>query len=136
MSDDAIALILSLRSCTFKPNRICREGATRTRVRTSGEVRMVMREISIAKARDELTSLPERLTKKPGTLAVTRRGKPVLAVMPWELYESIIETLEIMGDQELMATLRLAIQEVAEGKTIPWEEVKRELNLDLPDRTD
>jgi PHD/YefM family antitoxin component YafN of YafNO toxin-antitoxin module len=95
-----------------------------------------MREISIAKARDEITTLPERLRKKPGTLAVTRRGKPVLAVMPWELYESIIETLEIMGDQELMATLRLAIQEVAEGKTIPWEQVKRELNLDVPDRTD
>jgi antitoxin YefM len=96
---------------------------------------MVMREMPIAKARDELTTLPERLTEKPGTLAVTRRGKPVLAVMPWELYESIIETLEIMGDQELMASLRVAIQEVAEGKTIPWEQVKRELNLDVSDRT-
>lgn len=93
-----------------------------------------MREISIAKARDQLTTLPERLNERPGTLAVTRRGKPVLAVMPWELYESIVETLEIMGDQELMASLRLAIQEVAEGKTIPWEQVKRELNLDIPDR--
>src|SRR6266404_5323868 len=95
----------------------------------------MMREIPIAKARDELTSLPERLTENSETLAVTRRGKPVLAVMPWELYESIIETLEIMGDQQLMASLRSAIEEVAEGKTIPWEQVKRELNLDVPDRT-
>src|SRR5438309_8896749 len=81
-----------------------------------------MREIAIARARDLLTSLPEQLAEKPGTVAVTRRGKPVLAVMPWELYESIVETLEIMGDEELMASLRLAIQEVAEGKTIPWEQ--------------
>lgn len=101
----------------------------------SGKVRAMMREIPIAKARDELTTLPERLTENSETLAVTRRGKPVLAVMPWELYESIIETLEIMGDQQLMASLRLAIEEVAEGKTIPWEQVKRELNLDVPDRT-
>lgn len=93
-----------------------------------------MREIPIGKARDELTSLPEQLAEKRATVAVTRRGKPVLAVMPWEVYESVIETLEIMGDQELIASLRQSIQEVAEGKTIPWEQVKKELNLDVPDR--
>lgn len=51
------------------------------------------------------------------------------------LYESIIETLEIMGDEDLMASLRQSIQEREEGKTIPWEQVKRELNLDLPRKT-
>ena len=93
-----------------------------------------MREIPIAKARNELTSLPEQLAEKRATVAVTRRGKPVLAVMPWEVYESVIETLEIMGEEELIASLRQSIQEVAEGKTIPWEQVKKELNLDVPDR--
>jgi antitoxin YefM len=91
-----------------------------------------MREIPMAKVRDELTSLPEQLAEKRATVAVTRRGKPVLAVMPWELYESVIETLEIMGDEELIASLRQSIQEVAEGKTIPWEQVKKDLNLDVP----
>jgi prevent-host-death family protein len=94
-----------------------------------------MREIPIAKARNELMTLPEKLAENRATVAVTRRGKPVLAVMPWELYESIIETLEIMGDQELMASLKLAIKEVAQGKTVPWEQVKKELNLDVQDRT-
>lgn len=93
-----------------------------------------MREIPIGKARDELTSLPEQLAEKLATVAVTRRGKPVLAVMPWEVYESVVETLEIMGDEELIGSLRQSIQEVAEGKTIPWEQVKKELNLDVPDR--
>jgi hypothetical protein len=55
--------------------------------------------------------------------------------MPWELYESVIDTLEIMGDEDLLDSLRQAIKEVAEGKTIPWERVKKELNLDVPDRT-
>ena len=94
-----------------------------------------MREISIAKARDELTSLPEQLAEKPATVAVTRRGKPVLAVMPWEIYESIVETLEIMGDEDLMSSLRQAMREVAGGQTIPWDQVKKELNLDVPDRS-
>lgn len=89
----------------------------------------MINDIPITEARQELTSLPERLAKEPGAVAVTRRGKPVLAVMPWELYESIIETLEIMADEELMAALRKGIKEVSEGKVVPWEAVKEELNL-------
>ena len=54
------------------------------------------KDISITEARQEITALPERLAKEPGAVAVTRRGKPVLAIMPWDLYESIIETLEIL----------------------------------------
>ena len=85
----------------------------------------------IIEARNKLTSLPERLQREPeaGALAVTRRGKPVLAVMSWELYESIVETLEILGDEKMMAALRQGIREAAEGKHIPWEKAKRKLGL-------
>ena len=89
----------------------------------------MMKDIPITEARHELTSLPERLAAKPGAVAVTRRGKPVLAIMPWELYESIVETLEIMGDKDLMAAVRQGIKEIEEGKTIPWEQVKKYLGL-------
>lgn len=37
--------------------------------------------------------------------------------------ESLEETLDILGDEELMASLRLSQQEAAEGKLIPLEEV-------------
>ncbi|MDP2937107.1 MAG: hypothetical protein Q8O86_11525 [Dehalococcoidia bacterium] len=48
----------------------------------------------------ELTKLPERLEARPSNMAVTRRGKPVLAVMIWEDYEAILETLEVLSDEE------------------------------------
>ncbi|TKB72827.1 MAG: type II toxin-antitoxin system Phd/YefM family antitoxin [Nitrospira sp.] len=80
------------------------------------------KDIPISEARHELTSLPERLTKEPGAIAVTRRGKPVLAVMPWDLYQSLAETLEIMGDEDLMAALRKSIKEVEEGKVLLWKQ--------------
>ncbi|GEM_PF-4148348 len=44
-----------------------------------------------------------------------------------ELYESLCETLEIMADPEFMRDLRKSIQQIDEGKTIPWEQVKSEL---------
>lgn len=88
----------------------------------------MLKDIPITEARHELTSLPERLAEEPGAVAVTRRGKPVLAIMPWDLYESIMETLEIMGDEDLMAALRQGIKEIKEGKTIPWEQARQQLS--------
>ena len=87
------------------------------------------KELPITEARHALTSLPERLAEDSATLIVTRRGKPVLAVMRWDLYESIVETLEIMGDNELMAALRQGIKEIDAGRSISWKEARRELGL-------
>ena len=83
--------------------------------------------IPIVKARAMLSQLPERLSAENRAAALTRHGKPVLAVMPWELYETIMETMEIMGDVELMAALRESIEDVREGNLVPLDQVKAEL---------
>lgn len=85
----------------------------------------------IVEARNKLTSLPEQFEQQPenDVVMVTRRGQPVLAIMPWELYDSLMETLEIMSDEELMAQLRQSIKQAAAGETISWEMVKKELDL-------
>ena len=54
--------------------------------------------IPIGKARAMLDQLPERLKSENGAIALTRHNKLVLSVMSWDLFESIVETLEIMGD--------------------------------------
>jgi antitoxin YefM len=82
----------------------------------------------ITTARHELTSLPGRLEKDPGAVAITRRGRPVLAVMSWELYETLLETLDVLGDANLMAALRQSLQELEAGQAIPWEEATRLLD--------
>ena len=93
----------------------------------------MMQSLPMVEARNRLTTLPEELEndRESGAVAITRRGKPVLAVMSWELYECITETLEIMSDPELMAILRQDIKDRKEGKSrgIPLEQVKAELGL-------
>jgi prevent-host-death family protein len=88
----------------------------------------MLKDIPITEVRHEITSLPERLAKTPGAVAVTRRGKPVLAIMPWDLYESIIETLEILGDQDLMSALRQGIKDIEEGRTYTMDEIGQEIS--------
>jgi prevent-host-death family protein len=86
-----------------------------------------MKNYSMSEARNELTALPEKLENQQSAAAITRRGKPVLAVMPWDLYESIMETLEILSDEKMTADLHRGIAEVSAGKGVSWEKAKREL---------
>ena len=87
--------------------------------------------MSIAEAREKLTSLPNQFEQDPDNdvVVVTRHNRPVLAIMPWELYDALMETLEVMADPELMSKLRRSIKEAVEGDTVSWEQAKRELGL-------
>lgn len=87
------------------------------------------RDIPITEVRSVLTSLPERLSEEHTAITVTRRGKPVLAILPWEVYDTLVETLEILGDKQMMALLQQGIKEAAQGKGISWEDAKRKLGL-------
>jgi len=46
------------------------------------------------------------------------------------LMDELLETLEVMQDNELVEELKVALREVEEGKTRPLEELIRELNLE------
>ena len=85
------------------------------------------KELTTVDARRELTKLPEKLGANPATVAVTRRGKPVLAIMTWEDYQAILETLQILSDDEEVGQLRSSVKEVKEGKTILWKDAKARL---------
>lgn len=87
--------------------------------------------LSITQARSQLLGLADELSHpgKAEAVAVTKHGRPVLALLPWDLYESLVETLEILGDEDLMKALRRSIKEARAGRTIPWEKVKRDLDL-------
>ena len=90
----------------------------------------MQKELSIVEARKRLTQLPEELEQdSAGAMTITRRGKPVLALMPYSLYDSLMETLEVMSDPDLMALLRQSIQEANDGKLTEWTTIKQEMKL-------
>ena len=86
------------------------------------------RPISLTDARGRLMQLPAQLAEEPNTtLEVTRRGEPVLAIMSWQLYESLIVTLLVLGDHELMNALKASLADIAAGRTFSTDEVRRQL---------
>ncbi|HSE96045.1 MAG TPA: type II toxin-antitoxin system prevent-host-death family antitoxin [Methylomirabilota bacterium] len=89
-----------------------------------------MTELTITQARRALLDLPQQLANAPDkAISVTRRGRPVLAVMPWELYESIVETLEVLSDPAATAALRASLEDVRRGRVVSHEKVRKRLGL-------
>lgn len=86
--------------------------------------------LPIIEACEKLNNLPEELEKNPqtGEVIITRNGKPVLTILSWDRYESIMETLEVMGDEEMMTALRPG-QETKTGHTYSVEEMKQEIGV-------
>lgn len=85
--------------------------------------------MNITEVRSKLTSLSDDLVLEKDTLAITKRGKPVLALMPWEMYEALVETMEVMSDPDLMQTFREGVRDIHEGRTKSLADVKSELGL-------
>jgi prevent-host-death family protein len=87
-----------------------------------------MRKIPITEARKNFMKLPDQAAKEQ-ILAVTRRNKEVMAVMSWELYEGLLETLEVLSDPKLMKHLKKAIGDVKAGRLHSLSEAYERLGL-------
>jgi PHD/YefM family antitoxin component YafN of YafNO toxin-antitoxin module len=89
-----------------------------------------MTQLTISEARKVLLDLPEKLERGPErAISITRRGRPVLAVMPWEFYESIIETLDVLSDPDMVSTLRDSLEDLKRGRLVGNKEAKTRLGV-------
>jgi len=89
----------------------------------------VARTVPFSDARAHLTELLDEIEEIREHIVITRNGRPAAVVMSEAEYESLIETLEVLGDPEVMAALKESDEDVAAGRVSPWDEVKRELGL-------
>lgn len=86
--------------------------------------------LPITKAREELTTLVNNANKKLEEYVITVNGSPAAVLISAAQYDSWIETNDIMSDIKLLNAIKQGEKEIDEGKGIPWEDVKRDLNLD------
>jgi prevent-host-death family protein len=81
--------------------------------------------MSITEARANLLTVAERFERpKAAPIEVTKRGKPIMMLVPVDTYEAMAETLEIFADEKMVAGIRQGLEDIAAGRTIPWEQAK------------
>ena len=81
-----------------------------------------MPDISTGEARNNLATVVNRVTFGKERVTLTRRGKPVAAVVPLE----DVELLEALEDRLDLETAREAMREPG---AVPWEKIKADLGL-------
>ena len=88
----------------------------------------MVKQMSISETRKRITSLESELSFED-TISVTNHGKEVFALLRWDTYESIAETLEIISDENLMKDLKIGIQQMNDNKVIDFDVFSKTINV-------
>ena len=89
-----------------------------------------MKTMTLTQARNELLKVAEEMERRPDQVVeVVKRGKKVMTLLSAEVYESIVETLEVMADEKTFAKLRRAVREIESGKGVSWSDARKEMGL-------
>lgn len=83
--------------------------------------------IPLSEAKAHLSEIVKDVSETQDTVTISKGGVPATVMMSVQEYESLIETLEILSDPELMEAIRVGLEEEKKGKTVPLEEVLRGL---------
>jgi len=68
--------------------------------------------------------------RRPGvSVIITHEGLPKVVVMSYEEFEGWQETFDIMSDPVESREILKALKNSKKEKSIPWEQVKKELKL-------
>jgi len=88
----------------------------------------MVKSMSISETRKKITSLEEEMSYDD-TISVTNHGKEVFALLRWDTYESIAETLEIISDEEAYNELKIGISQYKNNELIDFDEFKKTVNV-------
>lgn len=85
--------------------------------------------VSVTEARGQLMKLSDEMAQAQDAEAVTitKHGSPVMVLLPYEAYESLLETLAILSDPETTEALRRGIQDISAGHVRDLDDVLAEL---------
>ena len=82
----------------------------------------------ISEARKKITSLDKEISYDD-TISITNHGKEVYALLRWDTYESIAETLDILSDEALYDDLKKGIQQLEHGELVDFDTLKQSLDV-------
>jgi prevent-host-death family protein len=79
--------------------------------------------VPLSKAKALLSEFVRRVREEHESFGITHRGKVEGVLLGIEEYESLIETLEILSDRDLLASIRRGLKDEKAGRIHPYKEV-------------
>lgn len=91
--------------------------------------------LPITKARENLTTLVDNARLRLDEYIITVNGTPAAVLMSAAEYDSLKETNEILDNPQLMNAIKEGEEDVRMNRMHDWEEVKKELKIDVQSKT-
>ena len=98
---------------------------------------MVERQLTLAEAHQQFLHLHEQLAQEPAIIIITQQELPMLAILPFDAYKKMQETLEaqaktleILQDEKFMAAFRQIVQGSNTEAMLSLDEIKSQLEQD------
>jgi antitoxin YefM len=85
--------------------------------------------VPFTEARASLSKLVDEVAAKQEQVFITRNGQPSVVLLSIAEYESMVETIEALSDEELMESLKRSDEDVKAGRVYTLDEVMREFGL-------
>ena len=79
--------------------------------------------LPVTKVKRELLDILKSMETEYSTITVTRNGEPVGVIMTPDRYKALLETIEILGDNKILQTLRASQKDFKSGKVYTHDEV-------------
>lgn len=86
-----------------------------------------MTTVPLAEARAQLSRLVDEAVRTHQRVEVTRQGRRAAVILSADDYDSIMETLDILSDPELVREIREAEEDAERGEVYSLEEVTEEM---------
>jgi antitoxin YefM len=86
-----------------------------------------MSTLPLAEVRANLSKLVDEAVRTHERIEVTKQGRRAAVILSADDFDSLMETLAILGDQELMRELGAAEAEAGDGKIYTLDEVTEEM---------
>ena len=72
--------------------------------------------LSVTEAKNRLLDLIRNLRSRQEIVAITRDGVPAAVLISMDQFEGLMETIEILGDERTMRSLRKSLRQAERGK--------------------
>jgi antitoxin YefM len=79
--------------------------------------------LPVTRVKRELLDILKSMEEEYSTITMTRNGEPVGVMMTPDRYEALLETIEILGDNKILQTLRASQKDFKSGRVYTHDEV-------------
>lgn len=82
--------------------------------------------LSVSSVKSRLLEVLRRIEKQRGNVVITKNGIPKAVLLPYEDFEGLLETIDILSDSRTVDGIRRGLKDIKSGRVVSVKEAFKE----------